>query len=58
MPFSPEIESLVEKSKKESRERWAKMTEAEKDETRKAGRSFARKHRSCYYDLDPADKNN
>jgi vacuolar-type H+-ATPase subunit H len=57
MPFSPEIEARFEKSKKESLERWAKMTEQEKDEIRKAGRSMARKVRSCYYDLEPAEKN-
>jgi hypothetical protein len=58
MPFSPEIQADFERLEKESRERVAKMTDAEREELRRTSRAFARKHRSCYYDVEPGDKSN
>jgi len=58
MPFPPEIQALVDRDKEESRKRVEKMTEAEREELRKTANRFARKHRSCYYDVEPEHPKN
>lgn len=52
MPFDKETEELIKKDEQEAKERWDKMTEAEREEIRAIGRRFAKKVDSCY----PEDK--
>lgn len=58
MALSKDLEDKIQKLKDDAAQQWAKMSDEEKEETRKAARDFEKKVGSCYPDTESVSSRN